>query len=370
MKIFRTLFGAAAAMLLSISLAAPANAADTAEVRFNAAGDQWTCYKRTGGTYPEDGHFYYCGNPSTPSVPGVSFEGNYNNHRTGYITRFRSIETTAPYTTNAMSAQGVEIYVYCTIREWEIFENFNYTGGNRRGIASYYDFVNKRVNIFQYLTSAGQDCDTPTGTGAGNKVKIWDESWNFMGHEIGHFVDDHLNVPAGQIKHSINDNSKLFKKYLNKDLDYINSTTRPNAFVPCSNIFTNTARDVFDHDVGGVTQTDPVCIGGVTLNPALPSPLNNFGIMSELIEMGYYFDLANEQDAAIPPNTWTTHRELFSEIFPWVVGTSGFSSPRVQHYIAGTYFLCAKLYVEKIAKTGNPPTPGDLTGDASRCILP
>lgn len=375
MKIFKTLLGAAAAMLLSFTIASPAFAVitDVAEPLFNSAGDSWTCYKRTGGlTYPENGKFYYCGNPKV--IDGGNFEGNYDSHRTGYITRIGSINNTAPFTITAMNTQNVKIYVFCTLREWEIYENTNFVTTNRRGVASFYRPSTKKLVVLQYLTSPGQDCDTPTGLLPTQKRNIWQTNgYNLMSHEVGHFVDDSYNVPAGQAKHSVNDNTKLFQKYFDKDLDYINSTTRPNKFVRCVNIFDNTARDTFDYSVpqpppaDPLIVTEPACVAGA-LNPNMPAPkTTNFEVMSRLSEMGYYLNTTTES-IGVPPVATVTRRELFSELFPWAVNTSGYSSSRVQWYIGGTYFMCSKLYVEKVAKTGAPPVAADVAG--TRCQLP
>lgn len=365
MKILKTLWGivAATAIGLSALIATPALAyTDDPIVKTNTTGSYtgtWTCYQRNGGaTYAENGKFFFCGNPGSPFVSGVSFEGNYNSHRNGYMTRLTSLPS---YTTSALNTSNVKIYVFCTAREYEIYFNkaLPFPAASRRGLTGFFDRNTNEIHIFQYLTSTGQSCSTATGTTAANKFAIWSQGYNFMSHEIGHYIDDFLNVPAGQFKHSVDDNTKLFRKYLQKDIDWLND---PAIHTQC-NMFGG-AMDVWDN--AGVDT--PVCVG--TTRNAHFSGKTNFQVIQEIINLPYYLTVYSVQTTTTPPilyvNAW---RELFPELFPWAVGTTGYNSTAGSKYFGGDYFLCAKRYVEIVSKTGHAPLSTDLQSPYNRCVL-
>jgi hypothetical protein len=192
-----------------------------------------------------------------------------------------------------------------------------------------------------------------------------------MRHEIGHFIDRFENVPAGQYKHSVNDSTLLYRKYLQKDIDYMNDQTRAGAYIPCVNIFKN-AFDTFSYsdpqpgDPNHVT-TAPIC-SGTTLNAHLAG-FSNFQIMSTINNMVYFLTRYVDPTGG----TQTTWRELFPETFPYSVGTVGTGpsgTTASDFYLKNDYFKCSKIYVQTVSKTGNPPQPADLTGSSARCALP
>ena len=57
-----------------------------------------TCYQRIGGTYPENGLYYYCGVKPATKTP-------LQNASTGF-------STTCPYVAGNLSTKGVFIYIF------------------------------------------------------------------------------------------------------------------------------------------------------------------------------------------------------------------------------------------------------------------
>lgn len=329
-------------------------------VKTNTTGSfvgTWSCIPRTGGTvYAENGKYFYCGNPTTAN--GGNFEGNYNSHRNGYMTKLTSLPAV---TTAALNTANVKIYVFCTAREYEIYFNkpLDVSVAARRSITSFFDRNTKEIIVFQYLTSAGQSCSTTTGIGAANKFAIWLQGYGYLAHEVGHYVDDFLNVPAGQFKHSVDTSTKLFRKYLQKDIDWLNDPTIHSA---CT-MFGDPV-DIWDN--AGVDT--PVCVG--TVRNAHFAGKTNFQVIQEIINLPYYLKIYSVATNTVPPivyvNDW---RELFPELLPWANNTPGYDSDAGDKYFGGSYFLCAKRYVEIVSKTGGPPQPADLVSPYNRCVL-
>jgi len=355
------LLGIAALALAGLGgscIAAPAQAAviENQIVVTNAKGT-WTCLERTNGTYPDNGNYFYCGDPNLP----ISILA----HKTGYVTALQSLPA---YTQTQMNTQGVKLYVFCTAKEFEIYFNGTIaipSGATLRTLASFYDIANKRIVVLQYAINAGQSCSTPTGTGSTNKLAIYSNAYGYMRHEIGHFIDRHMNVPAGQYKHSLNTVAPtpitLYRQYLQKDIDWINDKVRAGGMIPCSNAFITASRDKFVNSSGVVT---PICSGS-TLNAALTG-FSNFQIMSTIVDLNYFLTRYTETTGLPTTETW---RELLPEEFPYSVGTVG-SQSNGSDYIQGSYFMCSKRYVEIVSKTGAPPQPSDLLSPYNRCVLP
>jgi len=348
-----------AALAITAFAVTPAYAYTEANItNTNSQGQSWTCTQQNAGTYAQNGHYYYCGDPNLPI--------NQLSHKNGYMTALQSLPA---YTQTQMNAQGVDVTVFCTAREYEIYYNGTITlpaGATRRSLASFYQPGTKRIAVFQYLTDVGQDCSTPTGTGSNNKVAIYSQGYGLMRHEIGHFIDIHMNVPANQYKHSLNKTTApipLYRQYLQKDIDWINDPVRAGHLIPCNNLFTSSTRDVF---VNGSGVTTPICSGS-TLNSAFTG-FSNFQIMSSIKGFNYFLTRYVETTGLPTTETW---RELFPETFPYSVGTvgTGPSGAASDFYLNGSYFLCSKRYVEIVSKTGAPPQAADLLSPYNRCVL-
>lgn len=325
-----------------------------------------SCERRTGGAnYPENGKFYYCGDPNLPV--------NIAQHRDGYLTNI--LQTVPASTRNSMATATltngnpgvVEILVFCTVYEAEDFFGTSLPVGANESA-----FFNKPTNtliVFQWLTSNALGCAAP------GKTIAYEKAYQAMDHEIGHFVDWRKNVPANQIRHSIEDalppnpaNWKLYRKYLQKDIDWINSPTNA-ACVTGPGVqrvfFTTPARDKFLAANGALKQ---VCNGTVR-DPELVG-LTNFQIMKKMMPyfVTEYTDLDPETN--VTSNSW---RELFAETYPRAIGTTSSQpagSPTDFYLGQGQeFFRCSRRYVEMIGKNGAPPTPAQLASPYNRCVL-
>ena len=316
-----------------------------------------SCLKRTGGNYPDNGNYYYCGDPNLPI--------NITSHKTGYVT---NIQNTVPAHTrtamaNALLTNGnpgaVQLLVFCTKWEAETFFATPFTGISDQETAIFNKPTNQ-IMVFQWLTSNNLGCNAPLA----QRTAAYTRAYQAMDHEIGHFVDWRKNVPAGQVRHSVDISTKLYRKYLQKDIDWINSTTRAGAFVPCTNIFTNTTRDKFLALDGTFKQ---VC-NGTTRNAEL-NGLATFDIMKKM--MPYFVTTYTTLDVETGLSN-TSWRELFAETFNKAIGTtsSQASTSATAYYLFGSFFLCSTRYIEIYAKNGNAPQPADLASPWNRCVLP
>jgi hypothetical protein len=261
------------------------------------------------------------------------------------------------------TAAPVQILVFCTKWEGETYFNRSFPGISDDETA----FFNKPTNqllVFQWLTNNPLGCNAPVA----QRTPAYHRGLAAMDHEIGHFLDWRKSVPAGQVRHSVDNTTKLYRRYLQKDIDWINSTTRAGAFVPCSNIFTNTARDQFLAANGSFK---PVCIG-TTRDPEL-NGLVTFEIMKKV--MPYFVKVYTDTDIETGITT-TSWRELFAETFNKAMGTVSSQldnmspTPRpTAYYLFGDFFLCSTRYIEIYAKNGTAPTPADLVSPYNRCVL-
>lgn len=311
-----------------------------------------------GAKYPQNGLIYYCGDPNLPV--------NIAQHRDGYVTNIQ--QTVPPSTRNSMAnalltngtSGPVEIFVFCTKFEGETFFGRTFTGISDQETA----FFNKPTNqllVFQWLTTNSLGCAAPLV----DRKPAYTRAYQAMDHEIGHFVDWRKNVPSGQVRHSVDISTKLYRQYLQKDIDWINSTTRSGAFVPCSNIFTNATIDLFKANDGSFK---PVC-NGTTRNTELTG-LPTFDIMKKM--MPYFVSTSTSVDleTGISNTSWG---ELFAETFNKAIGTTSSqdsATSATPTYLFGAYFLCSTRYIEIYAKNGTAPQPADLVSPYNRCILP
>jgi hypothetical protein len=347
------------AAISSFAVVTPANAVvtRTKHTVTNAKGT-WDCWERTNGTYPDTGHYFYCGDPALPV--------NQTSHENAYSTTIQGLPA---FTQTQMINQNVDVYVFCTAKEYEIYFNGLIqvpAGATYRTVASFFYPPNKRVAIFQYQIDATQSCSTATNTGPidNDPTKKWPIYSSGLGntrHEVGHFIDQFVNVPASQYKHSLNKVTgtiPLYRQYLQKDIDWINDPSH----VACTNWF-QAASDTFKNAAGNVV---PIC--NPTRNTELAG-ISNFQIMQRITNLQYFVKRYTETTGLPTTETW---RELFPEEFPWSINQGGSSGVQVNQYIGGnsSYFLCSKRYVEIVSKTGNPPQPSDLVSPYNRCVLP
>ena len=149
----------------------PAHAGEEENTHTNISGPyigSWTCWKQTGGNYPLNGKYYFCGNPSTGTV-GARFEGNYASHRQSYVDRMQL--TIPTHTRSNLDSPGdIDIYVFCTLKEYQIY--FNEDIAKPVGVNTDRDWSSlfqpdpfyRRIIIFQYqiASSATQSCGTLT----------------------------------------------------------------------------------------------------------------------------------------------------------------------------------------------------------------
>lgn len=297
-----------------------------------------TCTPRINGNYPDDGRFYYCGDPALP-----------DSHKYGFGPSLQAIPSA--YTKAQMSSQNTNILVFCTEREFELYFGLapTFPDADLRQIASFYEPNSNQLVLFQYLISRGQSCATPTGALAANKIAVYNNAYNNMRHEIGHFVDDKISVPAStaknsQLKTSPGGITTLYGKYINADIAFFNNRLLR---TPCTNsFFTSSTRDVFINAAGVLT---PVC-AGTTLNAEL-SGKTNFEILQKISP--YYF---SEYEAPL-----NNRREQFSETFPISLALTG-SQPAgsAANFYLTNHFSCAKAYTRARANTGLAPVKADF----------
>jgi hypothetical protein len=222
------------------------------------------------------------------------------------------------------------------------------------------------------VTGNSAGCSAPT-SGANSRTQVTLVAQTLR-HEVGHFVDWRVDVPAGQVRHSVDDTTKLYRKYLQKDIDWINSSANG----ACTSgpgvvrvLFTNATRDVFRNSLGNLV---PVC-NGTTRNAELNS-LTNFQIMQKM--MPYFAVTYTDTDVENGIVT-TSLRELFAEEFLRATGGASTqpSGTATDYYLNNglEFFRCSLNYTNTVGRTGKEP--GDpsnvslyLTGASARCKLP
>ncbi len=329
-RTIKSLLAAAGLAFIGLGSLLTATAASASEQAITQGTPPVTCLRQDGGTYPENSKEFYCGDASLGAP-----------HKAGYATSVRALPAG---TQTQLNSQNTEIYVFCTEKEYERYFSTTPLYPDLRQLAAAYVPGPNRLYVFQYTidSNSTMDCSSPTGTQAGQKTPIYSNAYGNMRHEIGHFLELKVNVPALQTRHSdltkSNGTDSLYGKFTDADIYFFNNRLLR---TPCTNsFFTNTTRDVF---VNSSNQLVPVCTGGNTLNAELAG-LSNFSILEKVA--GYNFGTYGTN----PQNM----KELFAESFPIVFGLSGGQpSTSAANYYITNHFSCAKAYIKPVANNTN-----------------